>query len=208
VEEAEQTRRVLAAVESLPAMLGRTVALRYLDGLSYAEVAAALDVPVSTVKSRLFKSHARLRLLLESEFGGSRVKPEASRISKKGRTAMTAESSQTVTAATAVGQEPAPSAPPRRPERHCSFCGKEQKQVRRMIAGPRGVYICNECVGMCSALMSLAPPPSREENAALVRRYIEEVIDAGIDPLSDDGTPAFVRRYTAAAANRNGPDTA
>ncbi|MBQ1396728.1 MAG: ATP-dependent Clp protease ATP-binding subunit ClpX [Eubacterium sp.] len=35
---------------------------------------------------------------------------------------------------------------------HCSFCGKPQSAVRRLIAGP-GVYICDECVGMCSDLL-------------------------------------------------------
>ncbi|MCK9478271.1 MAG: ATP-dependent Clp protease ATP-binding subunit ClpX [Firmicutes bacterium] len=30
----------------------------------------------------------------------------------------------------------------------CSFCGKSQDQTRRLVAGP-GVYICNECVGLC-----------------------------------------------------------
>ena len=34
----------------------------------------------------------------------------------------------------------------------CSFCGKHQDQVKRMIAGP-GVYICDECVGLCMAAM-------------------------------------------------------
>ena len=28
----------------------------------------------------------------------------------------------------------------------CSFCGKTQEQVRRLIAGPGGVYICDECI--------------------------------------------------------------
>ena len=31
---------------------------------------------------------------------------------------------------------------------HCSFCGKHQEQVERIIAGP-GAYICNECVQLC-----------------------------------------------------------
>jgi RNA polymerase sigma-70 factor, ECF subfamily len=62
--EAEGVRRVRAAVEALPPALGRAVALFYLEGLSYAEVAAAQAVPVSTVKSRLFESRARLRLVL------------------------------------------------------------------------------------------------------------------------------------------------
>jgi recombinational DNA repair protein (RecF pathway) len=30
----------------------------------------------------------------------------------------------------------------------CGFCGKHQKQVAKLIAGP-GVYICNECVQLC-----------------------------------------------------------
>ena len=30
----------------------------------------------------------------------------------------------------------------------CSFCGKTQEQVRRLIAGP-GVYICDECIELC-----------------------------------------------------------
>jgi ATP-dependent Clp protease ATP-binding subunit ClpX len=31
----------------------------------------------------------------------------------------------------------------------CSFCGKAQQQVKRLIAGPGGVYICDECVHLC-----------------------------------------------------------
>src|SRR5689334_19844983 len=34
----------------------------------------------------------------------------------------------------------------RRTTYHCSFCGKSQDQVRRLIAGPGGVYICDESV--------------------------------------------------------------
>src|SRR4030065_261792 len=32
-----------------------------------------------------------------------------------------------------------------RTQYHCSFCGKSQEQVRRLIAGPGAVYICDEC---------------------------------------------------------------
>ncbi len=31
----------------------------------------------------------------------------------------------------------------------CSFCGKSQDQVQRLIAGPGGVYICDECIDLC-----------------------------------------------------------
>ena len=35
----------------------------------------------------------------------------------------------------------------------CSFCGKTQDQVRKLIAGPVGVYICDECVELCSDII-------------------------------------------------------
>ncbi len=34
----------------------------------------------------------------------------------------------------------------------CSFCGKSQEQVRKLIAGP-GVYICDECVDLCNEIL-------------------------------------------------------
>ena len=34
----------------------------------------------------------------------------------------------------------------------CSFCGKSQKQVKKLIAGP-GVYICDECVDLCNEII-------------------------------------------------------
>ncbi len=34
----------------------------------------------------------------------------------------------------------------------CSFCGKSQEQVRKLIAGP-GVYICDECVELCNEIL-------------------------------------------------------
>lgn len=35
----------------------------------------------------------------------------------------------------------------------CSFCGKFQYQVKRLIAGPEGVYICDECVETCAEIV-------------------------------------------------------
>ena len=37
---------------------------------------------------------------------------------------------------------------------NCSFCGKNQKQVRKLIAGPNNVYICDECIEVCSEIMA------------------------------------------------------
>ena len=41
----------------------------------------------------------------------------------------------------------------------CSFCGKTQKQVKKLIAGP-GVYICDECIDLCNEIIreELEPP--------------------------------------------------
>ncbi|CAN1208828.1 ATP-dependent protease ATP-binding subunit ClpX [Tumidithrix helvetica PCC 7403] len=55
----------------------------------------------------------------------------------------------------------------------CSFCGKSQEQVRKLIAGP-GVYICDECVDLCNEILDeelfngtspQAPPRSKESPA-------------------------------------------
>ena len=36
----------------------------------------------------------------------------------------------------------------------CSFCGKTQDQVRKLISGPNGVYICDECVALCNDILN------------------------------------------------------
>ena len=38
-------------------------------------------------------------------------------------------------------------------EIRCSFCGKTEDQVRKMIAGPNGVFICNDCVDICAGIV-------------------------------------------------------
>lgn len=35
----------------------------------------------------------------------------------------------------------------------CSFCNKTQSQVRKLIAGPAGVYICDECIDICTDIL-------------------------------------------------------
>ena len=39
------------------------------------------------------------------------------------------------------------------PRIRCSFCGKTEGQVRKLIAGPDGAFICDECVGICSEII-------------------------------------------------------
>src|SRR5690348_3607696 len=35
----------------------------------------------------------------------------------------------------------------------CSFCGKSQQDVRRMVAGPGEVFICDECIALCGEIV-------------------------------------------------------
>ncbi|MBO4904630.1 MAG: AAA family ATPase, partial [Lachnospiraceae bacterium] len=35
----------------------------------------------------------------------------------------------------------------------CSFCGKSQDQVKKLIAGPEGVFICDECIEVCMEIV-------------------------------------------------------
>src|SRR5438876_6027045 len=71
----------------------------------------------------------------------------------------------------------------RRPEEllTCSFCGKSQNDVRKLIAGP-GVYVCNECIDICNEIInddeqSAAAPmrtnlPKPEEIKAFLDEYV------------------------------------
>ena len=54
-----------AAIARLPAEYAAVLALRYGADLDYAAIAATLNVPIGTVKARLFRAKALLRPLLE-----------------------------------------------------------------------------------------------------------------------------------------------
>jgi ATP-dependent Clp protease ATP-binding subunit ClpX len=41
---------------------------------------------------------------------------------------------------------------------HCSFCGKSQHDVEKLIAGPGAIFICDDCVGLCNQYIAGAPP--------------------------------------------------
>ena len=63
----------------------------------------------------------------------------------------------------------------------CSFCGKSQKQVKKLIAGP-GVYICDECIDLCNEIIeeeladnsevSFEEVPKPSEIFAFLNEYI------------------------------------
>ena len=46
----------------------------------------------------------------------------------------------------------------RTPLKRCSFCGKTERQVMRMVAGANNVCICNECIMLCQEIISDAMP--------------------------------------------------
>ncbi len=52
----------------------------------------------------------------------------------------------------------------------CSFCNKGQEEVRRLIAGPNQVYICDECVQLCREIIEEEEPaaPRLETNLAKI----------------------------------------
>ena len=66
---------VNAAMEALPEDLRQAVTLREIEGLSYEEIAAAMNCPIGTVRSRIFRAReaisARVKPLLERQ-GGKR----------------------------------------------------------------------------------------------------------------------------------------
>lgn len=58
----------------------------------------------------------------------------------------------------------------------CSFCGKKQSQVKKIIAGP-SVYICNECIELCSELMLDIPESFDNEIKLLTPAQIKTGLD-------------------------------
>ncbi len=66
----------------------------------------------------------------------------------------------------------------------CSFCGKSHNEVRKMIAGPAGVYICDSCVTVCKTIIDRelragAAPTEPRTNFKLVKpAEIKKTLDA------------------------------
>ena len=45
----------------------------------------------------------------------------------------------------------------------CSFCNRGSDEIKRLIAGPAGVYICNECVDLCNEILAEETPAAGDE---------------------------------------------
>ena len=61
----------------------------------------------------------------------------------------------------------------------CSFCGKSQDAVRRMIAGPEGIYICDECVDICADIIEEEEWTAAEDGMCVkpVGQALEEILN-------------------------------
>ena len=63
-----------------------------------------------------------------------------------------------------------------RSDYQCSFCGKLQRQVKRLIAGPDHVFICDECVNLCDQIIA-------EESADKTSKGTQQnLISKGLNP--------------------------
>jgi RNA polymerase sigma-70 factor, ECF subfamily len=68
---ASEREQLLSALAELPASYREVVVLRELEGLSYSEIARAIDAPVGTVMSRLSRGRAELRQALVRRSAGA-----------------------------------------------------------------------------------------------------------------------------------------
>jgi len=69
----------------------------------------------------------------------------------------------------------------------CSFCGKTQNQVRKLIAGPNGAYICDECVDICMEIM--------EEELEDMRPAANEADEFDFNLVKPEEMKAFLDQY-------------
>ncbi len=68
----------------------------------------------------------------------------------------------------------------------CSFCNKTQNQVRKLIAGPAGVYICDDCIEICADILEEELQDEEEEESVRpdinllkpveVKRFLDEYV--------------------------------
>ena len=73
---------------------------------------------------------------------------------------------------------------PKRDNRiRCSFCNKTENQVRKLVAGPAGVYICDECIDVCVDILDEDTGDEFSEN------------DLGINLLKPKEIKAFLDEY-------------
>jgi ATP-dependent protease Clp ATPase subunit len=52
---------------------------------------------------------------------------------------------------------------------YCSFCYKSQYEVKKLISGPGGIFICDECVELCTEIIAGRMPTSKSPSVDQLR---------------------------------------
>ena len=63
----------------------------------------------------------------------------------------------------------------------CTFCGKSQHEVKKLISGPASIFICNECVEICNRIVDDQPYEVKPFNKELPIKQLLE----GLRPIED-----------------------
>ncbi|HAX23714.1 MAG TPA: ATP-dependent Clp protease ATP-binding subunit ClpX [Thermomicrobiales bacterium] len=95
----------------------------------------------------------------------------------------------------------------------CSFCGKGQEEVRRLIAGPGAVYICDECVQLCREIIEEEEQPAAHPEPSFTRipipKRIYEQLNQyviGQDRAKKTLSVAVYNHYKRISAQSDGDD--
>lgn len=92
----------------------------------------------------------------------------------------------------------------------CSFCNKTQDQVRKMIAGQDGVYICDECIDLCSEIMEEElEDVEQDENLSInllkpieIKEFLDEYV-IGQEDAKKVLSVAVYNHYKRVTADKN-----
>ncbi len=95
----------------------------------------------------------------------------------------------------------------------CSFCNKTQDQVRKLIAGPDGVYICDECVNICAEIIEeeYEDEPAEESldinllKPAEIKEFLDEYV-IGQEEAKKILSVAVYNHYKRVTAQDDGDD--
>lgn len=97
----------------------------------------------------------------------------------------------------------------------CSFCNKTQEQVRKLIAGPAGVYICDECIDICADILeeefddNRLEPVGKEEINLLkpqeIKRFLDDYV-IGQDEAKKVLSVAVYNHYKRVTAEKSVDD--
>ncbi len=92
-------------------------------------------------------------------------------------------------------------------EQRCSFCGKDKANTKKLIAGPDGIFICDECVELCREMMAKTPVQAPVEvelkKPAEIKKELDEYI-VGQDKAKRVLSVAVYNHYKRINAMANG----